>query len=154
MHLITDRFQKSLSDTIAVDTMEKDLQLLGKNRRMEKWAQCVSKCRSSGLTVRNWCEQHGINEKAYYYWQNRIWKSMNEPRDNPGLCRFRLNPPAKLRQSGFESTEPKWKSVLEPMQLPLKQFAGRFENAERFLHDLPGYSGKFCVNANSDQTKT
>ena len=60
--------------------MEKDLQLLGKNQRMEEWAQRVSECRSSGLTVRNWCEQHEINEKTYYYWQHRIWKSMSESR--------------------------------------------------------------------------
>ncbi|MCH3972877.1 MAG: hypothetical protein LKE53_09000 [Oscillospiraceae bacterium] len=56
--------------------MEKDLRILGKNQRMEEWAQRVSECRSSGLTVRNWCEQHEINEKTYYYWQHRIWESM------------------------------------------------------------------------------
>jgi transposase-like protein len=60
--------------------MEKDLRLLGKNQRMEEWAQRVSECRSSGLTVRNWCEQHEINEKTYYYWQRRIWESMTESR--------------------------------------------------------------------------
>lgn len=62
--------------------MEKDLQLLGKNQRMAEWAQRVSECRSSGLTVRKWCEQHEINEKTYYYWQRRIWESMNEPQNN------------------------------------------------------------------------
>jgi hypothetical protein len=65
----------------AVDAMEKDLQLLGKNQRMAEWAQRVSECRSSGLTVRQWCEEHGINEKTYYYWQHRIWESMNESRN-------------------------------------------------------------------------
>jgi len=62
--------------------MEKNLQLLGKNRRMEEWSQRVTECRSSGLTVRNWCEQHGINEKTYYYWQRRIWDSMNKSRSS------------------------------------------------------------------------
>jgi P2-related tail formation protein len=62
--------------------MEKSLQSLGKNQRMEEWAQRVSDCRSSGLTVRNWCEQHGINEKTYYYWQRRIWETMNESRSS------------------------------------------------------------------------
>lgn len=78
---ITKRLPKSLWDKIGVvETMEKDLQLLGKNQRMEKWAQRISECRSSGLTVRHWCEQHEINEKTYYYWQRRIWESMNESR--------------------------------------------------------------------------
>ena len=58
--------------------MEKDLQSLGKNQRMAEWAQRVSECRSSGLTVRRWCKQHEINEKTYYYWQRRIWECMNE----------------------------------------------------------------------------
>ena len=83
MLLITERLPKSLWDTIgAIDTMEKELQTLGKDQRMEKWAQRVSECRSSGLTVRNWCEQHRINEKTYYYWQRRIWESMNESRSS------------------------------------------------------------------------
>ena len=62
--------------------MEKGLQSLDKTQRMEKWAQRVSECRSSGLTVRKWCEQHEINEKTYYYWQRRIWESMNESRSS------------------------------------------------------------------------
>lgn len=49
---------------------------------MTEWAQRVSKCRSSGLTVRKWCEQHEINEKTYYYWQSRIWESINESRSS------------------------------------------------------------------------
>jgi hypothetical protein len=73
MFLITKRLPKSLLDTIgAVDTMEKDLKLLGKNQHMEEWARRVSECRSSGLTVRSWCEQHEINEKTYYYWQHEF----------------------------------------------------------------------------------
>jgi hypothetical protein len=62
--------------------MEKGLQSLDKTQRMEKWTQRVSECRSSGLTVRKWCEQHEINEKTYYYWQRRIWESMNESRSS------------------------------------------------------------------------
>ncbi len=79
MNPITERLQKSLLDKIgAVDAMEKDLQLHGKNQRMAEWAKRVSECRGSGLTVRQWCEEHGINEKTYYYWQHRIWESMND----------------------------------------------------------------------------
>ena len=62
--------------------MEKELQTLGKDKRMTEWAQRVSECRGSGLTVRNWCGQHGIKEKTYYYWQRRIWESMNESRSS------------------------------------------------------------------------
>ena len=62
--------------------MEKELQTLGKDQRMAEWAQRISECRSSGLTVRKWCERHEINEKTYYYWQHRIWESINESQNS------------------------------------------------------------------------
>lgn len=62
--------------------MEKELQTLSKDQRMAEWAQRVSECRSSDLTVRKWCEQHEISEKTYYYWQHRIWESIKESRNS------------------------------------------------------------------------
>lgn len=62
--------------------MEKELQTLGKDQRMAEWVQHVSECRSSGLTVWEWCKQHEIKGKTYYYWQHRIWDSINESRSS------------------------------------------------------------------------
>ena len=58
--------------------MEKDLPALSKEQRKAEWSRRISECRSSSLTVREWCKQHGINEKTYYYWQHRIWKSLKK----------------------------------------------------------------------------
>lgn len=34
----------------------------------EKWLSLIRECRSSGLTVIDWCNQNGVSIKGYYYW--------------------------------------------------------------------------------------
>ena len=35
--------------------------------RINEWSEMVKDCRSSGLTVQQWCAANGINIKTYYY---------------------------------------------------------------------------------------
>ena len=35
-----------------------------KEYRLSKWFPIVKTCRESGMTVKAWCEQHDVNEKA------------------------------------------------------------------------------------------
>lgn len=35
-------------------------------------------CRSSGMTVRSWCQENGLSEKTYYYWQRRLFQTLSE----------------------------------------------------------------------------
>ena len=44
----------------------------GEQRLME-WAQLVVECRSSKLSRKEWCAQHGISERKYHYWQKRVF---------------------------------------------------------------------------------
>lgn len=37
------------------------------------WRQRVMECKTSGLTVAEWCEQNHINKKTYFYWQKQVW---------------------------------------------------------------------------------
>ena len=39
---------------------------------MKEWAAMVRECRSSGLTVKDWCMNNGINIKTYYYRLKRV----------------------------------------------------------------------------------
>ena len=39
---------------------------------MREWAEMVRTCRSSGLTVKEWCLNNGINIKTYYYRLKRV----------------------------------------------------------------------------------
>ena len=37
----------------------------------QQWALVIKECADSGLTNKEYCRQHGISEKSYYYW---LWK--------------------------------------------------------------------------------
>lgn len=54
--------------------MEKSLQQLNRRDRIEVWSKRVSECRSSGMSVQQWCEENGINSKTYYYWQRKLFE--------------------------------------------------------------------------------
>jgi hypothetical protein len=46
--------------------------------RMARWAEIIRGRQESGLTVREYCAHNGINEKGYYYWQQRIRRKLCE----------------------------------------------------------------------------
>ena len=39
---------------------------------MEQWIQLIKDQRSSGMSVKAWCQQTQIKETSYYYWLKRI----------------------------------------------------------------------------------
>ena len=48
--------------------------LMAKHESMiNVWMQRVMECKTSGLTVAEWCEQNHINKKTYFYWQKQVW---------------------------------------------------------------------------------
>ena len=56
--------------------MEQSLQVLSKQERLERWSGKIAACRGSGMTVRAWCQENGISEKTYYYWQQRLFQEL------------------------------------------------------------------------------
>ena len=40
--------------------------------RLAQWLPIVQECRESGMTVRSWCQQNNVDEKRFYYWQNKL----------------------------------------------------------------------------------
>lgn len=40
--------------------------------RLEQWTQLIQDQRSSGMSVKAWCQQTQIKETSYYYWLKRI----------------------------------------------------------------------------------
>ena len=40
--------------------------------RASQWEEIVKTCRNSGQTIRDWCEDNGVNEKSFYYWQRKF----------------------------------------------------------------------------------
>ena len=54
--------------------MSKGLQLIKENNNLAEWSRQVEECRTSGLSVRSWCEQHQIAVSTFHYRQQRVWK--------------------------------------------------------------------------------
>ena len=40
--------------------------------RLQEWAGAIQDCRSSGLSVRQWCRQSGITPTTYYRWEREL----------------------------------------------------------------------------------
>ena len=58
--------------------MEQSLQVMSKQERLENWTARIMACRSSGMTVRAWCQENGLSEKTDYYWQRRLFQTLSE----------------------------------------------------------------------------
>jgi hypothetical protein len=58
------------------------------------WRQRVMECKTSGLTVAEWCQQNHINKKTYFYWQKQVWDHEintmvpDRPPDLPSTVQF------------------------------------------------------------------
>ena len=78
-----------------------------KQANLQKWSQRVAECRSSGLPVRQWCDENGVNPKAYYTWQKKVFDAIVERQDVqvPRFAQLRApehrgDPAATVRMGG------------------------------------------------------
>ena len=53
--------------------MEKSLQTLNRQEKIAIWSERIAACRSSGISVRTWCEGSGISTASYYKWQKKLF---------------------------------------------------------------------------------
>ncbi|MGM9640859.1 MAG: IS66 family insertion sequence element accessory protein TnpA, partial [Faecousia sp.] len=81
---------------------EQSLQVMSKQERLENWTAGIMACRSSGMTVRAWCQENGLSEKTYYYWQRRLFQALAEQQQQtipqPAFTEITLAP--NVRPSG------------------------------------------------------
>ena len=57
--------------------------------RISEWSDMVRACRSSGLTVQQWCNSNGINIKTYYYRLRKVREALCE--DTHDLVQIPIN---------------------------------------------------------------
>ena len=53
--------------------MSTELQKLNTQNKLAVWAERITECRNSGLSVKAWCVENGICEQTYYKWQKKIF---------------------------------------------------------------------------------
>jgi len=46
--------------------------------RLQQWAGIIQKQKESGLNIKSFCEESGISEQRYYYWQRRLRGAAND----------------------------------------------------------------------------
>ena len=82
--------------------MEQSLQVMSKQERLENWTAKIMACRSSGMTVRAWCQENSLSEKTYYYWQRRLFQVLSEQQRTIGQPAFaEITPESNnIRSSG------------------------------------------------------
>ena len=81
--------------------MEQRLQVMSKQERLENWTARIMACRSSRMTVRAWCQENGLPEKTYYYWQRRLFQALSEQQQT--ICQpafAEITPEPNVRSSG------------------------------------------------------
>ena len=66
--------------------------------RMQEWSVRITECRSSGMSVRAWCNEQGISVQTYYRWEKRFVEKATQRLSLPaptqaGLL-MRVNPDA------------------------------------------------------------
>ena len=40
--------------------------------KLQEWSARIQNCRSSGLSVRAWCKEHGVSKETYYRWEREL----------------------------------------------------------------------------------
>lgn len=53
--------------------MSTELQRINEQNKLAMWAERISECRSSDLSVKDWCAEKGICEQTYYKWQRKVF---------------------------------------------------------------------------------
>lgn len=83
--------------------MEHEHSVVAKNIRLQNWANDIRDCQNSDLTVAQWCEQHGIGIKNYYYRMKKVREAY-----------LREHPVPKALTVDSGHTEPRFTELLPP----------------------------------------
>ncbi len=58
-----------------------NLQRANHHHRLVEWSRRVESCRSSGLTVGQWCQENGIAISTYFTWQKKVFQALKEAQE-------------------------------------------------------------------------
>jgi putative transposase len=43
---------------------------------LSKWTAIIQECRTSQLSVKDWCLENNVNKDQYFYWQRKVRKQL------------------------------------------------------------------------------
>lgn len=44
---------------------------------LQEWAKRVKECRSSGLSVKEWCKENNVAMSTFYTWQKKVFNAVS-----------------------------------------------------------------------------
>ncbi len=85
-----------------------DVQKLTHEVRLQQWSKTVKDCRSSGKSVKSWCDGQNINIKTYYYWQKKVCQATCRELAMPPQPSIAVNAPPIPVFAELRKSEPPW----------------------------------------------
>ena len=72
--------------------------------KKQEWSMSIQECRGSGLSVRAWCRQAGLNAATYYRWERELLAlAETEPCSSVSAVRFaKLSAPKQVSRNVAE----------------------------------------------------
>ena len=67
--------------------------MLKHQARLQEWALTIQECRTSGLSVRRWCQEKGITAATYYRWERELLSVAGNTRETKSTVAFAELPP-------------------------------------------------------------
>lgn len=94
--------------------MKSQSSLVAQHTRLSEWADQIRECknRPSGMTVEEWCHQHGIT-KANYYWRLRKVREVFLEINDVPTAFVELPAPPSTRTSNIASSDTKIVAILK-----------------------------------------
>ena len=65
---------------------------------LQRWAEAIQECRSSGVSVKAWCERQGITTTTYYRWERTVLSKAEGLQQAPARVSFAELPTPKQMQ--------------------------------------------------------
>lgn len=84
-----------------------ELKALTKQVRLSRWTEVINDKIRSGKNVRKYCEENGINEKTYYYWQRKLRESACDIYDSLSNAKPSTQEPAMFSEVVVTSPQAK-----------------------------------------------
>ena len=102
------------------------------------WKQRIIECRSSGLSVKEWCKEHGLDFTTYYRWERKILAQLIPTEEIPAADLSALPSPNLATVPAPQNAIVKVKLAPEP------------EDQEQIQFSVNGF--EFRVSANVSST--
>ena len=67
------------------------------------WRKLVAGQARSGVSIRAWCDRHGVSEPSYYFWRRELARRKEQRQGvNPQIVPVEVSPPSPLSQCDLE----------------------------------------------------